>query len=42
MVQAGAMNVSLDRIYASNPTIGDDHPPDGEHLATKAAAKDEP
>lgn len=36
------MNVSLDGVYASNPTIGDDHPPEGEHLAVKAAANNEP
>jgi hypothetical protein len=35
------MNVSLDGVYASNPTIGDDHPPNDEHFATKAATKNE-
>ena len=42
LVQAGAMNVTLDGVHAANPTIGDDHPPEGEHLAAKAAAKNEP
>jgi hypothetical protein len=36
------MNVSLDGVYASNPTIGDEHPLEGEHLAAKAAAKNDP
>lgn len=36
------MNVTLDRVYASNPTIGDEHRPEGEHLAAKAAANNEP
>ena len=36
------MNVSLNGIYASNPTVGDEHPPEGEHIAAKAAAKNEP
>ena len=42
LVQAGAMNVSLDGIYAKNPTLLDEHPEEGEHLAAKAAAKNEP
>lgn len=42
LVQAGAMDVSLDGIYAKNATIGDEHSPEGEHLAAKAAAINEP
>jgi hypothetical protein len=36
------MNVTLDGVYASNPTIGDAHRAKDEHLATKATAKNEP
>lgn len=42
LVQAGAMDVSLDGIYAKNATIGDEHSAEGEHLAAKAAAINEP
>ncbi|KIV89693.1 cystathionine beta-lyase [Exophiala mesophila] len=42
LVQAGAMDVSLDGLYAKNATIGDVHPQEGEHLAAKAAAINEP
>lgn len=42
LVQAGAMNVSLDGIYAKNATISDEHSAEGEHLAAKAAAINEP
>ena len=42
LVQAGAMNMTLDGIRAKNPTRNDRHPEEGEHLAAKAAAKNEP
>ena len=42
LVQAGAMNMTLDGIRAKNPTYHDSHPEEGEHLAAKAAAKNEP
>ncbi|ETI27540.1 cystathionine beta-lyase [Cladophialophora carrionii CBS 160.54] len=42
LVQSGAMNVTLDGIYAKNATVGDEHPAEGEHLAAKAAAINEP
>ena len=42
LVQSGAMVVSLDGIYAKNATIGVQHPSEGEHLAAKAAAINEP
>jgi cysteine-S-conjugate beta-lyase len=42
LVQAGAMNVSLDGIHAINPTIRDEHPEEGEQLAAKAAGQNEP
>jgi cystathionine beta-lyase len=42
LVQSGAMNVTLDGIYAKNATVGDEHPAEGEHLAAKAAAVNEP
>lgn len=42
LVQAGAMNVSLDGIRARNPTISNTHPEEGEQLAAKAAGHNEP
>lgn len=42
LVQAGAMNVNLDGIFAKNPTVGEQHTEEGELLAAKAAAKNEP
>lgn len=42
LVQAGAMNVSLDGIHAKHPTYEDVHTEEGEHLAAKAASKNEP
>jgi cysteine-S-conjugate beta-lyase len=42
LVQSGAMNVSLEGIYAKSATVGDEHPAEGEHLAAKAAAINEP
>jgi hypothetical protein len=36
------MNVSLDGVYASNPTVRDDHPTEGGHPAAKAVMKNEP
>jgi len=42
LVQSGAMNVTLDGIYAKNATVGAKHPPEGEHLAAEAAAENEP
>lgn len=42
LVQSGAMNVTLDGIYAKNATFGDKHPEEGEHLAAKAAGINEP
>jgi hypothetical protein len=36
------MNVTLDGIHAANPTLQSQHPPEGEHLAAKAAAINEP
>lgn len=42
LVQSGAMNVSLDGIYAKKATVGIEHPEEGEHLAAKAAAINEP
>ncbi|OAP60028.1 cystathionine beta-lyase [Fonsecaea erecta] len=42
LVQSGAMNVTLDGIYAKNATVGDEHSDEGEHLAAKAAAINEP
>lgn len=42
LVQAGAMDVSLDGIYAKNATIGDLHSEEGEHLAAEAAAINDP
>ncbi|KIW66618.1 cystathionine beta-lyase [Phialophora macrospora] len=42
LVQSGAMNVTLDGIYAKKATVGDEHPAEGEHLAAKAAAINEP
>jgi len=35
------MKVTLDGVYASNPTIGDKHSPEGKRLVTKASAKNE-
>ncbi|KIW55912.1 cystathionine beta-lyase [Exophiala xenobiotica] len=42
LVQSGAMNVTLDGIYAKNATVGAEHPQEGEHLAAEAAAENEP
>lgn len=42
LVQAGAMRVSLDGIYAKNATVGDTHSAEGDHIAAVAAAKSEP
>jgi cysteine-S-conjugate beta-lyase len=42
LVQAGAMNVSLDGIYARSPTLRATHAEDGEQLAAIAAGKNEP
>ncbi|KIW81169.1 cystathionine beta-lyase [Fonsecaea pedrosoi CBS 271.37] len=42
LVQSGAMNVTLDGIYAKNVTTGVEHPEEGEHLAAEAAADNEP
>jgi hypothetical protein len=42
LVQAGAMNVTLDGVEAANPTAQVQHPAEGEHLAAKAAAINEP
>lgn len=42
LVQSGAMNVTLDGIYAKNATLGAQHPEDGEQLAADAAADNEP
>ena len=42
LVQAGAMNVSLDGIFAKQPTLGEGHPKEGEQLAAKAAGQNEP
>ena len=42
LVQAGAMNVSLDGLYAKLPTLADTHPEEGEQLAAKAAGQNEP
>ena len=42
LVQAGAMNVSLDGIFAKQPTLCDSHPEEGEQLAAKAAGQNEP
>ena len=36
------MNLSLDGVQAAKPTLNDQHPPEGEHLAAKAAAVNEP
>jgi hypothetical protein len=36
------MSVSLEGIHAANPTSQIQHPPEGEHLAAKAAAINEP
>lgn len=42
LVQAGAMNVTLDGISARNRTVGQEDPPEGERIAAEAAAKNEP
>lgn len=42
LVQAGAMNVSLDGIEARNPTIAQEDPPEGEQIAAEAAMENEP
>lgn len=42
LVQAGAMNVTLDGIEARNRTIEQEDPPEGEIIAAHAAAKNEP
>lgn len=42
LVQAGAMDLSLDGLYAREPTVLKEHPEEGERLAAKAAAKNEP
>ncbi|EXJ90373.1 cystathionine beta-lyase [Capronia coronata CBS 617.96] len=42
LVQAGALNVTLDGVHAKNATVGDQHPQEGELLAAKAAAINEP
>jgi cysteine-S-conjugate beta-lyase len=42
LVQAGAMDLSLDGLYAKKPTILQQDPADGEHIAAVAAAKNEP
>ena len=42
LVQAGAMDLSLDGLYAKNPTVLQYDPKEGEILAAHAAAKNEP
>jgi len=42
LVQAGAMNVTLDGIYAKNPTRGEEDTQDSEDGKTEAAPADEP
>jgi cysteine-S-conjugate beta-lyase len=42
LVQAGAMDLSLDGLYAREPTVFREDPEEGERLAAKAAAKNEP
>ena len=42
LVQSGAMNVSLDGIFAKQSTLGEGHPKEGEQLAAKAAGQNEP
>ncbi|KAK5939714.1 cystathionine beta-lyase [Knufia obscura] len=42
MVQAGAMNVTIDGISARNRTIEQDDPVEGEKIAADAAAENEP
>ncbi|ETN47159.1 cystathionine beta-lyase [Cyphellophora europaea CBS 101466] len=42
MVQAGAMDLSLEGLYAKNPTILQKDPKEGEKIAAEAAAENEP
>lgn len=42
LVQSGAMNVTLDGIFAKNQTVGDVHPAEGEQIAATAAELNEP
>ena len=42
LVQAGAMDLSLDGLYAKDPTVFQKDAEEGEQLAAKAAAKNEP
>jgi cysteine-S-conjugate beta-lyase len=42
LVRSGAMNVSMDGLYAKNATVGDEHGKVVEDMAAKAVAKSEP
>ena len=42
LVQAGAMNVTLDGVHAKTQTLLDRHGDDAEQLAAKAAGQNEP
>ena len=42
LVQAGAMHVDLEGIYARRPTLGEEHTHEGETLAAHAAGRNEP
>lgn len=42
LVQSGAMNVTLDGIFARNETVSDEHSPEAEQLAAEAAGVNEP